>query len=110
MKFNLLIIVMVCSMGLVSCVSSKKFKAEQQRYAELSAVNTQLLQEKTNCENDKAALERSKQQMQQQMQSDIDALNKQVGYLKENNTQALKQLQDLSVISSSQAESIKKSL
>ncbi|WP_315819165.1 OmpA family protein [Paraflavitalea speifideaquila] len=44
------------------------------------------------------------------MQTEIDALNKQIAYLKENNTQALKQLQDLSVISSSQAESIKKSM
>ena len=33
-----------------------------------------------------------------------------MAFLKENNTQALKQLQDLSVISASQAESIKKSL
>jgi chemotaxis protein MotB len=37
-------------------------------------------------------------------------LNNQIGLLKENNNVALKQLQDLSVISSSQAESIKKSL
>jgi chemotaxis protein MotB len=44
------------------------------------------------------------------MQNDIDNLNKQNQFLKENNTQALKQLQDLSVISSSQAESIKKSM
>ena len=34
----------------------------------------------------------------------------QVEFLKKNNNQALKQLEDLSVISSSQAESIKKSL
>jgi chemotaxis protein MotB len=37
-------------------------------------------------------------------------LNKQIAFLKENNNQALKQLQDVSVISSTQAESIKKSL
>jgi chemotaxis protein MotB len=44
------------------------------------------------------------------LQSEIDALNKQIAFLKENNNQALKQLQDVSVISSTQAESIKKSL
>jgi chemotaxis protein MotB len=100
----------VCLIGMTSCVSSKKFKAEQARYAELSGVNAKLTSDLQNCGTEKAALERDKQQMQQKMQNDIDALNKQVGFLKENNTQALKQLQDLSVISASQAESIKKSL
>ena len=42
--------------------------------------------------------------------AEIESLNKQIAFLKENNTQALKQLQNLSVISSSQAESIKKSM
>ncbi|HEV7783262.1 MAG TPA: OmpA family protein [Chitinophagaceae bacterium] len=40
----------------------------------------------------------------------ITNLNKQVDFLKANNTSALKQLQDLSVITASQAESIKKSM
>src|SRR6266581_6190249 len=40
----------------------------------------------------------------------IADLNKQIDFLKENNTTVLRQLQDLSVLSSSQAESIKKSL
>ena len=43
-------------------------------------------------------------------QGQIDDLNKQIAFLKENNTQALKQLEDLSVVSATQAESIKKSL
>ena len=38
------------------------------------------------------------------------ALNKQVAFLKDNNTQALKQLEDMSVISSAQAQSIRQSL
>ena len=44
------------------------------------------------------------------MENDIANLNKQVDFLKQNNTQALKQLEDMSVISSTQAESIKKSM
>jgi chemotaxis protein MotB len=40
----------------------------------------------------------------------MDGLKNQIAFLKDNNTQALKQLQDLSVISSQQAESIKKSM
>jgi chemotaxis protein MotB len=59
-----------------------------------------------NCENEKAETNRQKELLQ----TEVDALNKQVAFLKEHNTQTLKQLQDLSVISSSQAESIKKSL
>ena len=42
--------------------------------------------------------------------AEIDALNKQMELMKENNNAALNQLRDLSVISSAQAESIKKSL
>ena len=42
--------------------------------------------------------------------AEIESLNKQIAFLKDNNTQALQQLQNLSVISSSQAESIKKSM
>jgi chemotaxis protein MotB len=44
------------------------------------------------------------------LQNQLDALNKQVDFLKQNHDATLRQLQDLSVISSSQAESIKKSL
>lgn len=40
----------------------------------------------------------------------ISDLNKQINFLKANNTSALKQLEDLSVISTSQAESIRKSM
>jgi chemotaxis protein MotB len=44
------------------------------------------------------------------MNSKVTDLNGQVDYLKSNNNQALKQLESLSVISSQQAESIKKSM
>lgn len=40
----------------------------------------------------------------------LSTLQEQIALLRQNNTQALKQLQDLSVITSTQAESIKKSL
>lgn len=107
MKSSLSVIaVAVCLISMSSCVSSKKFKAEQVRYAELTEVNNKLRADVQSCENEKTALNR---QLKDQA-TEIDGLNKQVGYLKENNTQALKQLQDLSVISASQAESIKKSL
>lgn len=111
MKLNSLFIAgAVCLVGMTSCVSSKKFKAEQTRVADLTSANATLTGNLQTCENEKAALTRDREAMQKSMQSEIDGLNKQIGYLKENNTTALKQLQDLSVISGQQAESIKKSL
>lgn len=91
---------------LLGCVSSRKFKTLQLKYNELNTSYGSLQNDLKTCNasasdcNQKKALD----------EAQIDALNKQVAYLKENSTQALKQLQDLSVISNAQAESIKKSL
>src|SRR5215510_10008870 len=91
---------------LFSCVSSKKFKKSQADYATLQTQYSQLQGGLNDCNKQKDDL--SKQN--QGLQSELDAANKQIAFLKENNTQALKQLQDLSVISASQADNIKKSL
>ena len=94
------------SVLLFSCVSSKKYKGEIAKYNELSGNYTKLQGDLKGCEDAKAEYARNKTSLE----SEIDNLKKQNEFLKANNTQALKQLQDLSVISSSQAESIKKSL
>jgi len=94
------------SILLFSCVSSKKFKKSQADYTALQTQYTQLQGSLNDCNNQKADLSRQKDGLQ----VELDAANKQIAFLKENNTQALKQLQDLSVISASQAESIKKSM
>ncbi len=91
---------------LFSCVSSKKFKKSQADYATLQTQYTQSQGDLTACNDEKANLQRQKSGLE----TDIANLNKQMEFLKQNNTQALKQLEDLSVISSSQAESIKKSM
>jgi len=91
---------------LFSCVSSKRFKAEQEKNAALNAQYAQVQNSLKTCEDDKAEAARKRAALE----TEIDGLNKQIGFLKENNTQALKQLENLSVISGSQAESIKKSL
>lgn len=91
---------------LTSCVSTKKFKLEQARYTSLDssyrAVQTLL----TQCRDDQDAAARRRAQLE----AELDAANKQVAFLRENNSTMVNQLKDLSVISSSQAESIKKSL
>jgi chemotaxis protein MotB len=91
---------------LASCVSSKKFKKSQADYVVLQGQYTASQSSLNDCNNDKAELNRQKTALD----ADIANLKNQVDFLKQNNTQALKQLQDLSVISSSQAESIKKSM
>jgi chemotaxis protein MotB len=94
------------SVLLFSCVSSKKYKKSQADYATLQTQHSQLQGNLNDCNTQKADLTRQNEGLQSQ----IDGLNKQVSLLKENNTQALKQLEDMSVISTSQAESIKKSM
>ncbi len=91
---------------LFSCVSSKKFKKSQADYATLQTQFNQSQTDLTACNDEKANLQRQKSGLE----NDIANLNKQIDLLKQNNTQALKQLEDLSVITSSQAESIKKSM
>jgi len=91
---------------LFSCVSSKKFKKSQADYAGLQTQYTQVQGDLSACNDEKANLLRQKSALE----TDVANLNKQVELLKQNNTQALKQLEDLSVITSTQAESIKKSM
>lgn len=91
---------------LFSCVSSKKFKKSQADYATLQTQYTQVQGDFSACNDEKANLQRQKSGLE----TDIANLNNQIDFLKQNNTQALKQLQDMSVISSAQAESIKKSM
>src|SRR5258705_611383 len=101
------------SIFLFSCVSSKKYKQSQADYAALQVKHSQLEGDLSNCNNEKANLARQKSELENDkvnLTGRIADLNRQMDFLKENNTTVLKQLQDLSVISSSQAESIKKSL
>ena len=94
----------------VACVSNKKFKSMQKqdedKYNTLNTSYGNLQGDLKNCNDAKAELT-----TQYNALKDHDAdLQRQADLLKQNNNTALKQLQDLSVISSTQAESIRKSL
>jgi len=106
MKLKQLVLFSALSVFLFSCVSSKKFKAAQAKIDSLTAANAKIAGDLKNC-NDLTASDATQRTA---LQNQLDALNKQIDFLKQNHDATLKQLQDLSVISSSQAESIKKSL
>lgn len=106
MKSQHYLLLVFCSVFFFSCVSSKKYKAEQARYVELTTTHTKLQNDLKNCEEQSAESARRRTQLE----SEIDALNKQLAFVKENNTTVLNQLKDLSVLSATQAESVKKSL
>jgi chemotaxis protein MotB len=107
MKSKLSTISILTVLVLNACVSTKKFNAMRQQDASRydSLFSSSQSQLKT-CQDANAGLT----QQNNALQAQANELTGQLAAIKENNTQLLKQLQDLSVISSSQAESIKKSL
>jgi len=96
-----------------SCVSSKKFKAEQANYAQLETRYNTITKSLNDCNTDKENLSKQINGLEADkntLAAKVNELNSQIAFLKQNNTQALKQLESMSVISSQQAESIRKSM
>jgi len=91
---------------LFSCVSTKKYKASKADYDQLQVRYTMLQTDFDSCKGTRTALEADNASLNKLL-ADRD---KQIAFLKENNTTVLNQLQSLSVVSSAQAENIKKSL
>lgn len=89
----------VSSVMLFSCAGPKKLKDCQSKYSRLDSAYRALEMQYRSCEDSSAMFV-----------ARMRTMNEQVSDLKTNNNQILGQLKDLSVISSSQAESIKKSL
>ncbi len=113
MKLNQLILIASSSLLLFSCVSSKKFKTAQADYATLETKFKTLEGDMNDCSTEKATLTREKAALEREIalqKTRLKDLDDQVAFLKANNNQALKQLEDLSVITAAQAESIKKSM
>jgi chemotaxis protein MotB len=103
MRFPTIIPAFLSSLIFLSCVSNKKFEQAQNvarsTRDSLMGVNSNLLASLNTCKDSVNAKDKRLADLQYQNT-----------FLRENNTQALKQLQDLSVITSTQAESIKKSM
>ncbi len=113
MKLSQIVMLVSVPVILFSCVSSKKFKTAQADYAKLETKYKTLESDLSECSTEKATLARQKEALEREkalLNTRITDLTTQVDYLKDNNNQALKQLENLSVISSQQAASIKKSM
>ncbi|HXB07078.1 MAG TPA: OmpA family protein [Puia sp.] len=89
-----------------SCVSTGKFNALQLQKQQSDSLYASATHSLTTCQNDNNTLKTQKKQLQDQ----ADDLNLQLNATKDNNTQLRAQLQNLTNLSSSQAESIRKSL
>ena len=106
MQMKYLFISGVLSLVLFSCVSPKKLREAEARYTQLNGAYAEVQGKLRDCESN---LNNANNDIDKK-KAQIDALNGQIDLLKQNNNAAVNQLRDLSVITSSQAESIKKSL
>lgn len=113
MKMKVLLALAIVSMGAYSCVSPKKLQEAEAKYGQLNGAYAELQSKYRDAQD---AVAKSKNDADRfgatnkSLQATIDDLNKQVDFLRTNNTTVLSQLKDLSVVTGAQAESIKKSL
>ena len=106
MKLNYMAAVVCTAFVLISCVSSKKFKKAQADYVQLQTRYQTLEGSLADCNNQKTTLQQEKNELNKK----IADLNREIELIKQNYTATLQQLENLSVISKQQAESIKQSL
>ena len=113
MKSKIFLVLAIVSIGAYSCVSPKKLQEAEAKYSQLNGAYADL-QSKLRDAQDALAKNKSEAEKNsdknKSLQSTIDDLNKQIDFLRTNNTTVLSQLKDLSVVTGAQAESIKKSL
>ncbi len=117
---NKLLIPFLVTLFLASCVSKKKFAAlegaikdEKMKYSELAEVLEKSRISMSDCERLRTGVEadvRSRDAQISAKESRIKDLEGQVDFFKRNNDKLLNQMSDLSIVSKTGAESIKKSL
>ena len=103
--FKILIAFIILS-AFSSCVTSKKFNSLNSAYKKSADADK-------NCEEALRSAQADKDQLSNRatnLQAQVDDLKKQLDHATQNTAQVLTTLQDLSVMSGNQAESVKKSL
>ena len=113
MKTRIFLALAIVSLGAYSCVSPKKLQEAETKYTQLNGAYADV-QSKLREQQDAAAKARNEVDKstaeKRALESKISDLNKQIDFLKENNNVVISQMKDLSIVTSAQAESIKKSL
>jgi chemotaxis protein MotB len=113
MKTRIFLALAMVSLGAYSCVSPKKLQEAEAKYTQLNGAYADV-QSKLREQQDAAAKARNdvdkSNAEKRALESKIGDLNKQIDFLKENNNVVISQMKDLSIVTSAQAESIKKSL
>lgn len=121
---SLLFIILASTLLLNACVGKKKLVAEQNKAKEIKSLYEKALSDLGDCRKQQARLiedtnekDKSWQQKAQQceeekkaLQIKADKLENELNYVRTTNTNLLDRLSDLSVVSKTGAESIKKSL
>jgi len=107
MKTKILVVMSLAAIMFgTSCVSQKKYKAQISSFESLNAQYSKKQSDLNACETAKANYLKQIDDLNKQLAD----LAKEKSYLKENNSVVLNQLEALSVISGSQAASIKQSM
>lgn len=110
MKVNYVLLACISAVTMFSCVSPKKLREAEAKYTQLNGAYLEAQGKLRDCESASKDSVNDFARKRAGYESQIKNLSDQVDFLKQNNNQVLGQLKDLSVISNSQAESIKKSL
>jgi chemotaxis protein MotB len=113
MKTRNYLVLGLASLFLFSCVSQKKMRQAEAKYCELNGAYAELKEKYKACQDDQTDYKSKISTLNTQksaLESSNADLKNQIDYLKQNNNTVLNQLKDLSVVTGSQAESIKKSL
>ncbi len=113
MKTRNYLVLGLASLFLFSCVSQKKMRQAEAKYGELNGAYAELKEKYKVCQDEQTDYKSKISTLNTQksaLESSNADLKNQIDYLKQNNNTVLNQLKDLSVVTGSQAESIKKSL
>ena len=120
LKMKKVLIIALALLTLSACAGKKKVKTAQQKTQEVKALLDRAKSDLNDCEtktinlqaslNAKDAQLAAKEDELQNRNKRINELQEQIDYLKKTNTNLLDRLSDLSVISKSGAESIRRSL
>ena len=116
----ILVSTLICTVFLTSCISKKEYLALQGNYDDLQSQMRSAQQDLAECNANVAGLQQqiaSRDGTIQQKNSEIDALNnknelleRELEFQKQNNTNLLSRMEELSILSKQEAENVRETL